>query len=202
MDGLGEALRTTGGLAKGGVRWSMLDWMDGDRRGGRQRQLQRRPGAATTAAVGGCGGGRRRRRGRWAWSRLGLGLDALGEVQSGVALEEGGACLARGGVAVGGETQEEVRVRVAKEVQDETQEEFRLGARREGGSRFIWQQGVAENAGSGGDRNSDGEGDRTGRGPAATASAAGTASAATRTQRRPRRRGPGQRRTATVGGEV
>jgi len=74
MDGLGEALRTTGeGWREGaGVRWSMLDWMDGDRRGGRQRQLQRRPGQRrqqrlAVAGVGGVGGEGE----EWAWSRLG-----------------------------------------------------------------------------------------------------------------------------------
>jgi len=121
MDGLGEALRTTGEgwRERGGVRWSMLDWMDGDRRGGRQRQLQRRPGQRRQQRWR-LRGGRRRRRGgeEWAWSRL-------GDVGSGCA--RGGFSLSRasrkvgrvsregGGVAVGGaRRRRRVRVRVAR----------------------------------------------------------------------------------------
>jgi len=188
MDGLGEALRTTGeGWREGaGVRWSMLDWMDGDRRGGRQRQLQRRPGQRRQQRWR-LRGGRRRRRGG------GVGVVARGDVGSGCASgrvqsesrsRKVGRVSRGRGVAVGGETQEEGSG-ASREGGFGTRRErgVRVGARREErGVAFHLADGVLRERGSDGDRNSDGEGDRTGRGPAATASAAGTASAASATR--------------------
>jgi len=178
----------------------MLDWMDGDRRG-RQRQLQRRPGQrrqqrlavagwAASAARGGVGvvalGG------RWVWMRSGGGFSlSRAREKVGRVSREGG------GVAVGGETQEEGSGACReKEGSGRDEREFGLGRGGRRGSRFIWQTGCCENAG-------------------ATATATATARATGQDgdrqrqhprrgrhrrllrhgqQRRPRRRGPGQRR--------
>jgi len=189
----------------------MLDWMDGDRRGGRQRQLQRRPGQRrqqrlAVAGVGGVGG---EGGGVGVVARGGtLGLDALrGRVQSeSRSRKVGRVSREGGGVAVGGETQEEGSG-ASREGGFRTRREREFGLGRGGrrrGVAFHLADGVLRERGSDGDRNSDGEGDRTGRGPAATASAAGTASAAsaTRTATTTATARTRTATTATVGGEV
>jgi len=185
------------GLARrAGVRWSMLDWMDGDRRGGRQRQLQRRPGqrrqqrlavAGWAASAAGVEWAWSRLRGRWVWMRSGGVQSESRSGRWGVSREGGGSQ---------GQRRREVQVRVAKEGSGRDARGVQVGAGGERGSRFIWQTGCCENAG-------------------ATATATATARATGQDgdrqrqhprrgrhrrllrhgqQRRPRRRGPGQRR--------
>jgi len=190
MDGLGEALRTTGevgekGRGFGGRCW--IGWMVIGEEDGSDK-LQRRPGGSDDSSgwrLQGWAASAARRagvvalRGRWVWmrSRGGFSLES----------RRGRWGVSRGGrgVAVGGQRRRR-RVRGAcreKEVQDETRPEFRLGARggREG-SRFIWQTGCCGNAGATATATATARATGQDEGPAATASAAGTASAASATR--------------------
>jgi len=110
--------------------------------------------AATTAAVGGCGvggvggegesGQRGRAWGRWVWMRS-------GRVQSEVALEEGGACLARGRGAVRGRDAGGGFRCVSREGGFRTRRErgVRVGARREErGVAFHLADGVLRERGA------------------------------------------------------
>jgi len=104
---------------------------------GRTRRLQRRPGQRRPQRTRGRGGWRRRRReggvGRGR-ARGRFGLDALGGGFSLSALEEGGACVARGRVErrSGARRRRRVQGRVARgEFGTRRERRVRIGARRE-----------------------------------------------------------------------
>jgi len=184
MDGLGEALRTTGegwreGAGFGGrcwIGWMVIGGEDGsdsfsDDRGSDDSSGWRLRGWAASAARGG-GWGRGRAWGRWVWMRS-------GEVQSeSRSRRRWGGSREREG-SQGGETQEEGSGACReKEGGDETPGEFRLrGAAGGGGRVSSGRRGVARTQER---RRPDSDGDsRTGRGPAGrrrrTASATRTA---------------------------
>jgi len=162
----GARYRTTGeGVGEGaGVRWSMLDWMDGDRRGGRQRQLQRRPGQRRQQRLAVAGWAASAAGRKWAWSRRRRWVWMRGRFSLKSRSGRWGVSRRESGVRGRGERRRRFGCVSRKGSGRGRERSSGLGARQEERGRVSsGERGVARTQNDG-DHNNDGRATRTGRG--------------------------------------